>query len=157
MIDAPYLHALDTRTRRVYRTFVPEPAPRRNWWWRVRLKADRAEVRVLAGPHVLARVNAATHRLVTRARPKAGDGGISWLAFAGPSVLLIPLTALGARLLSASRRGGLSVEGCQVELVEALGVREEVHCDDPSVSDREARYGERLPVPERDRACRAVD
>jgi hypothetical protein len=50
-----------------------------------------------------------------------------------------------------------SVEDYQVELAEALGVGEDVHLDDPSVSDREARDRERPPVPEGDRADRAVD
>jgi hypothetical protein len=38
--------------------------------------------------------------------------------------------------------------GRQVELAEALGVGEDVHLDDRSVSDREARDRERPEVPE---------
>src|SRR3954452_7942047 len=52
---------------------------------------------------------------------------------------------------------GPSVEDRQVELAEALGVGEDVHLDDPSVPDREARDRERPPVPDGDRADRTVD
>src|SRR5438093_4328326 len=50
-----------------------------------------------------------------------------------------------------------SVEDGQVEPAEALAVGEDVHLDDPSASDREARDRERPPVLEGDGAGRAVD
>src|SRR5687767_4877203 len=53
--------------------------------------------------------------------------------------------------------GRRSVEDRQVEPAEELRVGDDVHLDDPSVSDREARDRERPPVPKADRADRAVD
>lgn len=63
------------------------------------------------------------------------------------------VTAFGMR----SRMWRRSIEDCQVDLPEALGVGEDVHLDDPAVSNREAGDREQLSVPERDGAGRAVD
>src|SRR3954447_17090885 len=70
-----------------------------------------------------------------------------------PSVIVV-MPGTVARPSGMWRR---SVEDCQVELAEALGGGEDVHLDDPSVPDREARDRERPPVPDGDRADRTVD
>ena len=70
------------------------------------------------------------------------------------------LVAPPPRLLTPPQPGrpvpGRSVEDFQVDPAEALRVGDDVHLDDPPVSDREARDRERLAVSEGHRADRAV-
>lgn len=98
VIGDPYLHALDTRTRRAYRTPLAEPRARIRTWWRVRLQADRTRIHVVDGNRMLATVDAPTHRLVLPARPEADAGGLSWLAIAGPTAALILFAAASLRI-----------------------------------------------------------
>jgi MMPL family len=59
-----------------------------------------------------------------------------------------------AREKLAARRSALDR---RVQSTELLGVGQDAHLDDPSVSDREAGDGERPPVPDADRASGTVD
>jgi hypothetical protein len=75
----------------------------------------------------------------------------------GDRRLLLPSRSSGLGLRDAIERWRQSVEDWQVELAEARAVGEDVHLDDPAVSNREAADRERLPVPECDDAGGAVD